>query len=184
MTRRLLTSEERNLWERITDSVNRMPGVTTPGRDRQGLPLVASKKAATPQLAAGRGRQRVEAGPHGGAAPTPALNAGDPRLVRHISRGRRDIEATLDLHGMTQDQAYASLSRFVSFARARKYRVILIITGKGSPQHQNPVRGILRRRFLEWVDGPLREHIVSIAQAHQRHGGSGAFYLILKKSEH
>lgn len=109
-------------------------------------------------------------------------------MPRKVGRGRVQIDATLDLHGMTQTEAHTRLNRFVEFAQMRGHRVLLVITGKGPPDtkpdpFEEAPRGILRRRFLEWVETPpLSPRLTSVAQAHQRHGGRGAFYLFLKRA--
>lgn len=118
--------------------------------------------------------------------PQPVTEAGDPRQARRVSRGRRPIDATLDLHGLTQEQAFIALSRFIDQARAIGHETVLVITGKGPPDADHsildrPARGILRRRFIDWAEGPFRDHIAAIRQSHQKHGGAGAFYVFLKK---
>lgn len=111
-------------------------------------------------------------------------------MARRVARGRMAIDATLDLHGYTQDNAKARLVHFVDFAVLRGNRVLLVITGKGRPEDEEYIpfgeapRGILRQRFLEWVEQPpLRDRLSSVRQSHQRHGGRGAFYLFLKSGE-
>jgi DNA-nicking Smr family endonuclease len=108
-------------------------------------------------------------------------------MQRRVARGRIDIGGTLDLHGFTQNEARARLERFIGFAAARGEAVVLVVTGKGNLQPDafsfaaSP-RGILRQRFLEWIEAPpLRGMITSVRPAHQRHGGRGAFYVFLRR---
>ncbi|MBB4658237.1 DNA-nicking Smr family endonuclease [Parvularcula dongshanensis] len=119
-------------------------------------------------------------------APAARLGAGDPKEARRVARGRREIDASLDLHGLTQDQAYVRLLRFVEVGAATGARTLLVVTGKGRGEARVPFaeapRGILRERFLDWVETePLRSRIASVRGAHQRHGGRGAFYVFLKR---
>lgn len=116
-----------------------------------------------------------------------AFQKGDPNLEKAARRGRREIDATFDLHGHTQATARNALLGFLAEARLRGYRCVLVITGKGPPSaaqaHGAPrQRGVLRDRMFDWMRDPdFRVHISRAAQAHQRHGGRGAFYLFLKK---
>jgi len=118
---------------------------------------------------------------------TSAFNAGDPRIEDRARRGRTEIERTLDLHGLRQDAAYSRLRRFVETAYRDDCRCVLVVTGKGAPADalsrlSDPApRGIIRARFLEWVeDAPLRARIARVGKAAPRHGGAGAFYIFLK----
>lgn len=190
--KRKLTPDESRLWQRLTQSVRPMPPVRIPEVDEKAA-APAVKDAISPQEASPRStiqRRIVTNKPsgqtHRQAVRQPVNEAGDPRQARHVSRGRRPIDATLDLHGLSQEQAFVALSRFLQQARAIGHATVLVITGKGAPDADTMPgyqvsRGILRRRFLDWADGPFREHISSISQSHQRHGGSGAFYVFLKK---
>ncbi len=188
MAKRPLSNEERQIWHRVTRDVRRAGG-TLP--DRAGPDeLLSAGTGKSEQKRAGK--RAVVAKPLS-AEPElqpfqSLLNAGDPRSTRHVRRGRREIDAALDLHGMNQQQAFAALQHFLMAEKAKGHRVVLVITGKGqqiSPRNvlsYSSSRGILRQRFLQWIDGPFRQDIVSVRPAHQRHGGTGAFYVFLKKS--
>lgn len=91
--------------------------------------------------------------------------------------GRDAIEGRIDLHGMTYDQARAALTSFVQRAHAEGRRTLLIITGKGTQGE-----GVLRRRAPQWLaEAPLRGVVAGVGEAHRRHGGAGALYVLLKK---
>ncbi len=171
-TKRMLTREDREAWGAVTRGVK---------------PYHAAPVAPPPAHATGLANDRPVA-PRGAApakaAPSrkpPATTAGDPKLDRRAARGRIPIDATLDLHGYTQAAAHATLRRFLGQSKARHDRCVLVITGKGATSSGS---GILRRRFLEWVnERDLRDQITRVAQAHQRHGGAGAFYVFLKSQQ-
>ncbi len=55
----------------------------------------------------------------------------DNRSRRLMKRGGFEIDASLDLHGMTVARAHDRLLRFIEQAEARQFRTLLIITGKG-----------------------------------------------------
>jgi DNA-nicking Smr family endonuclease len=93
----------------------------------------------------------------------------------HLRRGRIEPDARLDLHGMTEAAAYRATLRFLARAQADRLRFVLVITGKG---------GVLRARLPLWLGQPeLRPLIAGVAEAHIRHGGSGAFYAHLRQGE-
>ncbi len=62
-------------------------------------------------------------------APPSALGR---RKRSRVARGREAIDGRLDLHGLTQSEAHATLLRFLRNASARQARLVLVITGKGS----------------------------------------------------
>lgn len=191
--KRTLDHEEAALWRAVVDTVT--PLHKTTEAPPSALPLSPSgtgklhgiKDPAPSNVTVSTSTS------YGRHAPPPApsgLHGGDPGLARRIARGRLAIDATLDLHGMTQAEAHARLLRFVEFGRLRGDRTLLIITGKGPPSSERcsdlfgaSPRGILRRRFLEWITAPpLAVHVGTVREAHQKHGGRGAFYVILKKA--
>ena len=99
--------------------------------------------------------------------------------ARRITRGGDAIEARLDLHGMTQAQAHHRLTSFILRARAKGLRTVLVITGKGKLSEGG---GVLKRQLPLWLEGgDLAAAVLSYAPAHIRDGGSGAFYLRLRK---
>ena len=109
----------------------------------------------------------------------PVGQPADRGTERRVRRGKLVLHAQFDLHGHTQASAEAALNRFLQRCRTEGARCVLVITGKGRGGD-----GVLRRNFLNWVQGPQASHLVSgYSQAHQRHGGSGAFYLFLRKSD-
>ncbi|HXI86534.1 MAG TPA: Smr/MutS family protein, partial [Parvularculaceae bacterium] len=102
-------------------------------------------------------------------------------------RGRAPIERRLDLHGLRQSAARRALGAFLVKASQEGCRRVLVITGKGAPSECNAQptdgepRGVIRRRFSEWIDEePLRGLIARAAPAKPADGGAGAFYVFLK----
>ena len=76
-----------------------------------------------------------------------------------------------------QDTAWRALITFLALSRADGMRCVLVITGKGRLG-----TGVLRARFLDWLSGPdLRDLVSGYSAAHTRHGGEGAFYVMLKR---
>lgn len=110
------------------------------------------------------------------ANPSPIPNRGRERRIR---RGQAAIAATLDLHGYTMDAAQHQLESFLASHLSRGARCVLVITGKGRAGE-----GVLRRQLLNWLGTSQAKHLVSgYAQAHRKHGGSGAWYIFLRKPD-
>ncbi len=102
----------------------------------------------------------------------------DKRKAQRMRRGRLPIEARLDLHGMTQADAHAALSGFVTRSAALGRRCILVITGKG----RGGEAGVLRRQVPLWLNqAGMRDKILAFDHARPEHGGQGALYLLLRR---
>ncbi|MEQ1931811.1 MAG: Smr/MutS family protein [Parvularculaceae bacterium] len=117
-----------------------------------------------------------------------AFAAGDPKIEKKARRGQIEIERTLDLHGHRQEAAHARLNRFIEAAYKDDCRCVLVVTGKGGPHDALALlsgpspRGVIRTRFLQWIEEPpLRARVARASKAAPRHGGAGAVYLFLKR---
>ncbi len=101
----------------------------------------------------------------------------DASSSKKLRTGKVEIDATLDLHGMTQQSAFSSTLSFIETSVFKKYRTILVITGKGTEG-----RGVLRNLLPIWLKSELcAPHIVAFDQAQAKDGGSGAFYIRLRR---
>ena len=109
----------------------------------------------------------------------------DRRLKQRLGRGLIAIDARIDLHGLTQAEAFGQLSAFLRRARRDGARTVLVITGKGGMgDGDGPPRGVLRRQVPLWLSATgLREGVIAFAPAHAEHGGSGALYVRLRRGE-
>lgn len=107
----------------------------------------------------------------------------DRDIDRALSRGRRSPEAKLDLHGMTLAAAERAVSRFLEEAAALEFKVVLIVTGKGLRQEGDRVfGGRIRAEFRSWLQrADNRARVRGVKSAHARHGGGGAFYVLLRR---
>lgn len=107
----------------------------------------------------------------------------DARTDARLRRGQMPVEGRLDLHGCTQEQAHRKLNEFVADAHARGKRCVLVITGKGSSRggEEHSV-GILRQKLPLWLSMPsLRGIVLKAYPAARRDGGTGAWYLYLRR---
>ncbi len=124
----------------------------------------------------------------------PAFTGLDRRTSQKLTRGNTEIDATLDLHGMSRETARIALRNFLTASISLGRRTVLVITGKGhSPYSSHTLhgyqhvetpewQGVIRKAFPQWLEEPeIRAHVAGYQPAHPRHGGGGAFYLRLRK---
>jgi DNA-nicking Smr family endonuclease len=100
-----------------------------------------------------------------------------------LSRGRKDIDARIDLHGMTQSRAHHALFAFLQRASGDGMTFVLVITGKGRTVGPDSERGVLRRQVPHWLGLPeFRALVVGFEEAHIGHGGEGALYVRVRRA--
>lgn len=123
------------------------------------------------------------------AAPPRTLDPGDDTGLdrateQRLRRGQLAPEARLDLHGHTVADAERAMARFLERSQAMGCRVVLVVTGKGARSEGGVTfAGRIRAEFPHWVNGSgNRGRIFGVRAAHPRHGGGGAFYVMLRKA--
>lgn len=172
-----LTEADIALWRQVARSVKPLPGrapvepepapaapLPAPATEAP-LPLTPSSPARTPPAA-------------------PPLAPIERRLRTQLRRGQQSVEAVIDLHGMRQDEAHFALHGFLRREQARGTRIALVVTGKGGPAPTlfSEERGVLRRMVPHWLRlSELRPLVLGFEEAEQRHGGSGALYIRLRR---
>jgi DNA-nicking Smr family endonuclease len=164
-----LTADEKKLWRRVAASV----------KARRALP--PEPEGAEERPAAKRPSQPASLKPS--ASPTPRSKSApapqDRGNEKRVRRGKLEIGASLDLHGHTQDTGRSALARFLRAAQARGDRTVIVITGVGRAGE-----GVLKRRLPEWLgEHEIRPLVSGFAPAHRAHGGAGAFYVFIKRSD-
>lgn len=181
---RRLSPEEEGLWKKVAETAT---------------PLHPSKKVEMPFA------KPAKAEPKRPAYVPPAFRIGekpassdtriaipdqpvrmDRKAFTRLKRGKSKPEARIDLHGMTAATAHSALTAFLLRAYSDGKRLVLVITGKGKHLDDgDPVprrTGVLRQQLPHWLDQPpLRQIVMQTTPAHQRHGGSGAFYVYLNR---
>lgn len=116
-------------------------------------------------------------------APPPLAPLGR-RERSQLSRGKKEIDARLDLHGMTQARAHRALLNFLHHASDNGMSFVLVITGKGRTVEPGAERGLLKRMVPEWLGLPeFRSVVVGFEQAHIGHGGDGALYVRVRRAQ-
>jgi DNA-nicking Smr family endonuclease len=181
-TVRQLTDEDRVLWRRITDTI------TPIGRrdriSRAEFAALLESENGRPETSGSRAGSRAGQNLFRPSAPVspPKPRISIDRPVRYkISKGRIQLDARIDLHGMTQHQAHSMLLNFLHQAWQHRLRHVLVITGKGSSLGSE---GVLSRAVPEWFATPPFHSLVSgYAFAARQHGGHGALYVRLRRQK-
>lgn len=194
--RRHLRPEEEELWHAVARTAKPMHSNGKAVLDRQAehppSPTPDHRALAKPQVSAFRlgEKARPKVG-HNLAPPLPEALAAAPlqmdaKAFGKMTRGKLAPEARIDLHGMTLSEAHPELIHFVLRSHAHGLRLVLVITGKGKakPDHGPiPQRiGALRHQVPQWLRlPPLGACVLQVSEAHLRHGGSGAYYVYLRR---
>ncbi|WP_440613604.1 Smr/MutS family protein [Candidatus Pelagibacter sp. HIMB1748] len=98
---------------------------------------------------------------------------------------------TIDLHGYTLEQANNAIEKFILKAYEEKVNKLIVVTGKGlhSDVDKDPYvskdLSILKYSVPEFINNNhnLMKVINDIQDATVEDGGSGAFYILLKKNK-
>lgn len=174
---------DRALWDEMTKDV-------APLKNKNTVP--PTEKSSPPKKH--KPRPPSQAAPPASETPnqeqtpsTAGSNQVDHRTEQRLKRGQFEIEGRLDLHGMTQNQAYDALCRFIPSAHSVGKRCLLIVTGKGYQRHGDPsllerTTGILKQKTPQWLsEPPLNQYVLNIQTARPKHGGEGALYVLLRR---
>lgn len=179
---RALSEEERLLWDTVARS-------TKPLRTKSRKTVVAAATEVAVQPPAQTALETATLKPQPTPSPksSPKPSPAPPLALLHrrersrIARGRKEIDARLDLHGMTQARAHGALLRFLGRAQGEGLTLVLVITGKGTGKGGEG-RGVLRHQVPEWLAlAEFRSLVVGFEEAHATHGGSGALYVRVRR---
>ena len=166
-----LSEDDRVLWNLVARTAKPLRG-----RTAVDIPDVGVESRPTPSQPA-----PLAGAPAGAAKPKTqhVAHVLDEPTLDKLSKGRLPIEGRVDLHGLTQDEAYSLLFSFLHRAHAGGIRYVLVITGKGSSSGGD---GVLRRAVPAWLSTPaFRPLVSSHDHAARNHGGSGALYVRLRR---
>lgn len=176
-----LSPEEAELWARVASTIRPLHGRKAPparigaSAPAGRAPNSPARPAPAPPVVAAPGQVR--------ALDRHGL---DGSWEKKLARGALHPDFTLDLHGHSLDAAHARLDHGLAQAAALGARVVLVITGKPRPAEaadRGGQRGAIRAKLIDWLAaGPHAQNIAALRGAHRRHGGSGALYLILRRS--
>lgn len=183
MVKRVLSKEEKKLWQLYTRGVK-------PYSPDTNFPVATDKKTSFEIKVPNKPMFKRK--PETSISNFESLKNNDINWGKKLKQGKVKPEGKIDLHGMTCVEAHEKLFSYLERAQRGGKRVILVITGKGGPRKQGYAdiryedfessRGVLRREVPMWLSGgAMRPMIVSFQDARQNDGGSGALYVVLKR---
>ena len=121
------------------------------------------------------------------------LNKEESLPDKDFSTSKKRIEETknFDFHGFSLDEANATINKLIKESYKNGVRKLVVVTGKGihSDNEKNPYSskdlGILKYSLPEYIknNSELMKLINEIKDADIEDGGSGAFYIFLKKNK-
>lgn len=188
MSRRL-DPDEVALWQRVTATVKPLPGRVAKGQGKVAAPLTPPPPVEPAVPRAQRGRVPPLRVPPSTPVTQqkPLADTLDGGWDRRLRRGVAAPDWTVDLHGHTLDSAQRLLDRILDQSIAEGVRVLLVITGKPPRQTDRdwdgrPRRGLIRASIGQWLESSRHaSRIAAVRNAHPRHGGAGALYVILRR---
>ena len=98
---------------------------------------------------------------------------------------------SIDLHGYSLDEANKTIEDFINKAFSENVNKLVVVTGKGlhSENEKDPYvskdLSILKYSVPEFIinNSNLMSMIIEVTEAKVEDGGSGAFYIFLKKNK-
>ena len=101
-----------------------------------------------------------------------------PDIARRLHRGDFSIQAHLDLHGLTAEEAKELFDQFMKWAVTHGKTGLLVTHGRGL---SSPAEPVLKRKVEEWLTrGSWRKWVVAYSSARRCDGGAGATYVLLR----
>lgn len=100
-------------------------------------------------------------------------------VFRKLKQGKYHSEARLDLHRMTVEKARHEVFEFIRQSVAYDLRSVMIVHGKGN--HSRSSGAMLKSYVNQWL--PDMPEVQAFASAQPHHGGVGAVYVLLRKSD-
>jgi DNA-nicking Smr family endonuclease len=177
---RRLTPEEAEIWAKVAASVRRLEGASPsippvrfePSREPLSSVSENPRLRSTQPLDFARGERKVEGGD--------TLDGGWDRRLR---RGVVIPDRSIDLHGHTLASAHNLLDQALERAVTDGLRVLLVVTGKPPRDPAPHRRGLIRAAIGDWLGSSRHtSQIAAVRNAHPRHGGTGALYVILRRA--
>lgn len=194
MTRRRLSPEERDLWQRYSRTAEPLAREGRPPAPVQmsapvPLPSPQDPRGIDPFEVGQRARSRMathDLAPHVRDQVAAAPLRMDAKAHKRMKSGKLRPEGKLDLHGLTLAVAQPELTRFLLGAHVDGKRLVLVVTGKGKLKPGDGVMpnrlGVLKHQVPMWLAmPPLSAIVLQVAEAHRSHGGSGAYYVYLRR---
>lgn len=171
-----LDAEGLALWRKVAATVRPLD----PRRATKSIPHADPPPSAPPEPRAPTAPIKRPAPPPPGPAKA-AANTLDAGWDRRLRRGLVAPDRSVDLHGHNLAGAHAALEAAIASAVAADARLLLVVTGR-PPRPGSPTRGLIRAAVPDWLAASgWSSQIAAVRNAHPRHGGAGALYLILRR---
>jgi|TARA_R110002096_G_scaffold436105_1_gene668037 DNA-nicking Smr family endonuclease len=184
MGKKDLSQEDRRLWQLYTRNIKPTSFERGPAEERsqaQPFKINALKEATRTKFT------------QPSVSNFDSLKNNDSNWGKKLKAGKVRPDGKIDLHGMTCVEAHEKLYHYLERAQRNQKRVVLVVTGKGGPKKTGYAdfrytdfensRGVLRREVPLWLSsGAMRHMIVSFQDARQSDGGTGALYVVLKRT--
>lgn len=184
-----LSEDEKKIWEKIAKTVQRTLPDGEP--ETESFENLLENETSAPLKKMSRmitkgteDKRQIKAG-----------HAGDSEMDRKtlvaLKRGNIRPERTIDLHGLSQEQAHSLIIQHILIAYERGQRCLLVITGKGRRTSggifSHPAMsgdGVLKSKLPLWLNmEPVKSCVLKHVHAHAKDGGSGAFYVYLRRKK-
>jgi DNA-nicking Smr family endonuclease len=172
------TEDDAALWGRVTEDIKPLHSARyalnkRPDEEAASIPQKKKRPPAAIAQTVAPSKQKsrpidLREGDHAGI---------DRTTRRKLTRGNLPVEARIDLHGHTAEQAQRRLRNFILDSAHTGHRCVLVITGKGIRGE-----GVLRRHVPLWLkEAPLAGCVLAISNATPQDGGTGAIYVMLRR---
>jgi DNA-nicking Smr family endonuclease len=171
---RRLSADERALWKKVVETVRPIHSDEPAAEETPTKTELKTSALPQPPLASAAPPRRTQRGVG------TTLDAGwDKRL----NRGLVQPDTTVDLHGHNLARAYSLLDIRLEQAISQGFRLVLLVTGKPPSGDRHPVaRGAIRAAVGHWLAASRHaSDIAAVRNAHPRHGGAGAIYIVLRR---
>jgi len=102
-------------------------------------------------------------------------------VFKRLRQGKYGIEARLDLHNHTVAQARELVYQFVNDCMRNDIRVAILVHGKGDRSPDKESQAMIKSHVNKWLRD--LDPVMAFHSAQRHHGGLGAVYILLKKTD-
>lgn len=100
-------------------------------------------------------------------------------VLKKLKSGKYSVQAEIDLHGLTVEEARKELSEFLKRTREQRQLCVRVIHGKGRKNAERSPR--LKPAVNQWLQ--RHKAVLAFCSARMNDGGTGAVYVLLKRAE-
>ena len=181
---RRLGEQEKALWGRVIATVTPIHAVKAKVEVKAKVPPLPPKPLRAPAHEGAVKAQRIPPKLLPAQEHKARANTLDGQWDRRIDKGAIVPDVSVDLHGSGLSGAYARLDGALEQAIAQRMKVVLLVTGKARMHDRTSGegRGAIASVVRDWLAASRHSgSIAAVRNAHPRHGGAGALYIVLKR---